>query len=148
MLCARCRSTACTDGLRTDAANHTSNLASRQDVAVALGAEDPLSVPDGVRRLVAVIKAVPRLQSFVSDVCKVDQMRTRAVFLRLPTHMSVCHAWTDHTVGNQGHRSLAQVVLDEGADIAFRDGEAVSCNALSVPARLRGWLERLRDTGR
>jgi len=28
-------------------------------------------VPDGVRRLVAVIKAVPRLVSFVSDVCKV-----------------------------------------------------------------------------
>ena len=38
---------------------------------MALGAKDPLSVPDGVRRLVAVIKAVPRLQSFVSDVCKV-----------------------------------------------------------------------------
>ena len=41
-----------------------------QDVAVALGSTDPLSVPDGVRQLVAVIKAVPRLQSFVSDVCK------------------------------------------------------------------------------
>ena len=46
-------------------------VVSWQDVAVALGAKDPLSVPDGVRRLVAVIKAVPRLQSFVSDVCKV-----------------------------------------------------------------------------
>jgi hypothetical protein len=40
-------------------------------VAVALGAQNPLSVPDGVRRLVTVIKAVPRLQSFISDVCKV-----------------------------------------------------------------------------
>ena len=40
-------------------------------MAFALGAKDPLLVPDGVRRLVAVIKAVPRLQTFVSDVCKV-----------------------------------------------------------------------------
>ena len=28
-------------------------------------------MPHGVRRLVTVIKAVPRLQAFVSDVCKV-----------------------------------------------------------------------------
>ena len=48
----------------------------------------------------------------------------------------------------QLHISSSQVVLDEGADITFGAGEPVSCNALSVPARLRGWLERLRDGGR
>ena len=44
--------------------------------------------------------------------------------------------------------SSSQVVLDDGADITVGVGEPVSCNAPSVPARLRGWLERLRDGGR
>jgi len=44
--------------------------------------------------------------------------------------------------------SPPQVVLDDGADITVSVGEPVGCNAPSVPARLRGWLEALRDGGR
>ena len=47
--------------------------AARLDAAVVLGAKNPLSMPDGVRLLLEVIKAVPRLQSFVSNVCKVGR---------------------------------------------------------------------------
>ncbi len=42
----------------------------------------------------------------------------------------------------------SQVVLDDGADITVGVGEPVGCNAPSVLARLRGWLDRLRDGGR
>ena len=41
-----------------------------QEVAVVMGAADPMELPQAARRLVGVVRAVPRLQSFISDVCK------------------------------------------------------------------------------
>lgn len=40
-----------------------------------MGAADPMELPAAARRLVGVVRAVPRLQTFITDVCKVRLKR-------------------------------------------------------------------------